>query len=330
VETLDERAKTEVFAMEYEPIWISDNGVFYWLVIPVARNQYWGNSTNGIKSFEYLNEGENNFIAEGPQDRMTREKGVMGTPITFRLTNKGSNTAIINFAYDIKGIGTLEWDVNSVELVPNQEKDVTARLSIDPSTPSGNYTLRFFFNSTAGIKRISDVEIRVIDKQVEEEKEDPEDNTGMYIIMAAIAVVLILVIIAVIYFMVIKKGDDKKMVSDTSELDELEDEIGTMEAGTGLGLAPQPKAITKKTVTGGSLSPEAPGEEDVPELEEAPEEEEIKLAEEGSDDDWMNLVAKETVDLESQPEVEEDKTHHDSGKSMADLLSEMSSGVEDE
>ena len=94
-----------------------------------------------------------------------------------------------------------------------------------------------------------------------------------------------------------------------------------------LATAPQPKGL------GSSISRSIPKEgEDIPEMEEWDEsevEEEIKLVEEGSEDDWMNLVAAETVAAESKPEIVEDRmVESDKEKSLTDLLSEMSEDVE--
>ncbi len=112
------------------------------------------------------------------------------------------------------------------------------------------------------------------------------------------------------------------------ELDKLEEEIAASGGGEGFRpVAPQPQGIASKTkgVDSGSLP------DDVDDGQTPPAEvERTTLAEEGSEDDWMNLVAAETIAAESQAEIVEDKTKHDDGMSLQDILSDMTSNVEED
>ena len=105
-------------------------------------------------------------------------------------------------------------------------------------------------------------------------------------------------------------------------LEDIEREYGV---SGGAATAPQPTGsgytgAPSATVTSGDVQqPPAEG------AEQEETEETVSLAEEGSEDDWMNLVARETRDLESQSEIEEDKAVQSDGKpkSLSDILAEM-------
>ena len=326
VETLDESIKIERVDRFYNPLFVT-HGTWYWTVIPVARDQWAGNSTNGIKSFVISQEASYSFEVTTPDEKLTRAQGTMGIPLEFNIENTGQNLAAITITQDIEGLGSISWlGGNTIEVGVGETKAKTATLDIPAGTPVGNYTLTFYFNSTFDVQREVSIALEIITPIEEgEEEEEEEDNLGLYIIMAAILVILLLMVVAIVYFMVIKKKDEgKQVMEDTGDFSDIDEELAAVEGDRPASVAPQPQGITPDTsdIESGSISEEG---------QEPPEESERQtLADEGSEDDWMNLVAKETLEAESQGEIEEDKARHEEGKSLQDILSDMTSGVEDE
>jgi len=153
---------------------------------------------------------------------------------------------------------------------------------------------------------------------------------GIIVGFGIVGVIFLMIAIAAVYFLVIKKKKTGHKATE-EHLDRLEQEMMKDEKpiSTILGMAPQPKGLGTTTKSG-KLPVKSDGTPELDELEEF-EEEEVKLAEEGSEDDWMNLVAAETVAAEMEDEIVEDKTAgDDKNKSLQDLLAEMSGNYDED
>ncbi|RLF66218.1 MAG: hypothetical protein DRN57_07530 [Thermoplasmata archaeon] len=332
VETHDESEMIETTNTFYDPLFIT-HGTWYWTVIPVARGQWYGNATNGIKSFVMKDEKSYAFEVTTPKDSMLRARGTTGIPIDFTIENTGTNPAVIDMSADIKGIGNLTWPAGTrIEVGVGETKGTSALLDILSSTPIGNYTLIFYFNSTSDVNREVRINVKVIENIIDNTPTEEKKSNSIYFILGAVLIILLLVIIAAVYFLVLKKGKGSELprFDDMEDLDRLEEELVTG-GGTGVTMAPQPKGLGTGVSTGSVTSPTEPPEGEIGEGEpEELEEEETKLVEEGSEDDWMNLVAEETKSLEEQPDIVQDKVKREEGKSLQDLLAEMSSEVDEE
>ncbi len=216
VENLDESIKIERVDKFYNPLFVT-HGTWYWTVVPIARNQWAGNATNGIKSFAISQESSYSFAVTTPSEKLIRAQGTLGIPIEFNVENTGQNSADLTLKYDIEGMGSFSWVGGpSFEVGVGETKAKIGTLDISEATPVGNYSLTFYFNSTFDVKRTVTVLIQVIPPAEEVNPQDEETDYGLYFIMAAILIILLLVVVAVIYFMVIKKGGDKKPVSDST------------------------------------------------------------------------------------------------------------------
>ncbi|MEA3557702.1 MAG: hypothetical protein U9R75_00440, partial [Candidatus Thermoplasmatota archaeon] len=159
---------------------------------------------------------------------------------------------------------------------------------------------------------------------------DGSGDMGIYLGFGIVGLIALMMVIGALYFLVFKKKKGKYHVSD-EHLERFEKELeGSLSDKDEFAVAPAPKGLKAKTQENISAAPETgslpPAQAEVPEEEAAP----VTLAEEGSEDDWMNLVASETKAIEERSDVEEDKAVHSEVKSLQDLLSDMSSGIEDE
>jgi hypothetical protein len=255
--------------------------------------------------------------------------------LTFTITNAAKEDVWIDPHGEMGGIATIDWQnldtqENKYKLVPDETKEVTGLLFILPTTPIGTYELVFDFVNQYGVNQTVSIDITVIEwTGDDDDTSNGGIDPGLMLAFLIVGIVVLMIAIAAVYFLVLKKKKTGPKASE-EQLARIEKEL--MEEGSGdrsLATAPQPKGLGK--TVGGPLPKEG---DDIPEMEdwdEADVQEEIKLVEDGAEDDWMNLVASETVAAESESDIVEDKTvDSDHTKSLADLLAEMSGDIEDE
>ena len=210
--------------------------------------------------------------------------------------------------------------------------ELTATISVGPEATPGTYTLTFLFNTTMGVERSKEITLNITPTDVGPIDPDEVDNTITTIIAIAILLVLAIVGIVAVYFFVLRKKPEDKTKYGYGSIEDLESELD-IESKT----APQPKGLRRSlddeekagSVIEGAVEPEEglEGDEDLEEFT-------PQLVEEGAEDDWMNLVAKETIAVETgesqhiPSEELEHKESTDAGKSLSDLLSEMGENTE--
>ncbi|MFO8050333.1 MAG: kelch repeat-containing protein [Thermoplasmatota archaeon] len=329
--------KEEVLDTEYQPNWLY-LGEYFWTVVPVAKGQWTGTCLSGIWSLEITNEANFDFDVTGDEESQKYQQGAE-IPFDFTLTNKGQQGAAITPSADLKGVARVtEWYGNDIDtgdyiLKLGSSLDVYATVKILDNAPVGTYHLEFFFLSEYGVNRSVNVTVDIIERvdQDDDVGGDEDGQMAIYIAFAIVGLIALMMIIGALYFMVFKKKKKGPEALDRhlEELDkELEEPLTEKDE---FSVAPAPTGLRSKVTGESGTGPESEGE--VPKEEgEVPKEESqpVTLADEGAEDDWMNLVANETKAIEGQSDIEEDKAKHSEGKSLQDILAEMSSGVEDE
>lgn len=329
--------KEEVLDTEYQPNWLY-LGEYFWTVVPVAKGQWTGTCLSGIWSLEITNEANFDFDVTGDEESQKYQQGAE-IPFDFTLTNKGQQGAAITPSADLKGVARVtEWygtniDTGDYILKLGSSLDVYATVKILDNAPVGTYHLEFFFLSEYGVNRSVNVTVDIIERyDLDDDVGGEEDGQmAIYIAFAIVGLIALMMIIGALYFMVFKKKKKGPEALDRhlEELDkELEEPLTEKDE---FSVAPAPTGLRSKVTGESGTGPESEGE--VPKEEgEVPKEESqpVTLADEGAEDDWMNLVANETKAIEGQSDIEEDKAKHSEGKSLQDILAEMSSGVEDE
>ncbi|MGA1793474.1 MAG: hypothetical protein ACMUHM_05950, partial [Thermoplasmatota archaeon] len=337
VELWDETVKIDSFDLSYKPNFLTF-GKYYWTVIPVARNQWTGTCESGIWEFTITDDSSFQFSVTTDTERIHKyRQGQAGIPLTFQITNTAKEDAWIRPTSDLKGVANINWQEldtqqNKYRVIPDQTKDVTGLLNIMTSAPVDTYEFEFYFVNQWGVNHSVKINVNVLIKEdVVVDDDEPPLNTGVIVGFGIVGMIVLMIIIAALYFLVIKKKKTGHKASE-AHLDRLEQEMMTDEKpiSTILGMAPQPKGLGTTTTKSGKLPTKGDGTPDLDELEEF-EEEEVKLAEEGSEDEWMNIVAAETVAAEMEDEIVEDTmVKEDKNKSLQDLLAEMSGGMDED
>ncbi|MGA1820574.1 MAG: kelch repeat-containing protein [Thermoplasmatota archaeon] len=338
VELWDETVKIDSLDLSYKPNFLTF-GKYYWTVIPVARGQWTGSCESGIWDFTITDDSSFQFTVETDTSRVHKyRQGQAGIPISFQITNHAKSDAWILPNSDLKGVGTINWQEldpqqNKYKVIPDQTKDVTGLLNIMSSSPVYTYELEFYFVNQWGINKTVTISVEVLPAQAGDDDDDgPDTNVGVIVGFGIVGVIVLMMIIAAVYFLVIKKKKTGHKASE-AHLDRLEQEMMSDEKplSTTLAMAPQPKGLGTTTSTrSGKLPVKGEGTPDLEELDEF-EEEEVRLAEDGSEDEWMNIVAAETVAAEMEDEIVEDTmVKEDKNKSLQDLLAEMSGGMDEE
>ena len=243
--------------------------------------------------------------------------------MNFDMTNKGNFDSYIIPTLVTEGVVNITWEGlpdNGYMVRVGSTYTAIAMMTVPSNATVGNYTLQFQFESDMGIIRTTEISLQITQRAEDKPSVDDDPDLSLFIVLAIILVIVILAIIAALYFLVFKKKEKKDEITLEHELDELEKEYGL---ATGVSMAPQPKGGATKAGPAKTPRPPVEGEEDLDEFQDV--EEEPVLAEPGSEDDWMNIVAAETVALESQSAVEEDKLAETDGqpKELSDILGEM-------
>ena len=312
-------------------------GSYYWTVIPVAKGEYIGECLSGIYSFDITNEENYAFTVSTENERMKLRQGMFDIPLEFTIINQANTNGY--FTPTVKGLlgMNISWDVlpaAGYKVDVNSEYIATAYLDIPENIDTGNYTLEIIFTNQYGINKSVSIDIQVT--PMEEEGNGGGDDGFLslttIIIIAVLALVLILIVVSILYFFVFKPSgeeDGKTGKALEEELEDMEKEYGIQSGG--IAMAPQPAQSRTKASPSTAQSQTKPEEQGDVQAVPPEEEEPFLLAEEGSEDDWMNLVARETKTLESQSEIEEDKAAKSDGstKTLAEILAEMDSGEDD-
>ena len=323
-----------ISATDYRPTGL-EFGIYYWTVIPVAKGEYVGECLDGIYSFDLTNEANYAFTVNSDRLQMKFRQGMRDIPLKFRIINQASTNGF--FTPDVDGLDgmNITWDVlppTGYKVEVNSEYEATAYLNVPEDMELGNYTVEIEFTNQWGVNRSVNLDIQITPKEADDNGEDGEDGISVtaIIIIVVVTVVLILVVGSILYFFVYKSSEDEEVKTKGMEesLEDIEREYGV---SSGAATAPQP---TGSGHTGAPSAPVTSGDVQQPPTEGSEQEEAegpISLAEEGSEDDWMNLVARETKDLESQSEIEEDKAIQSDGKpkSLSDILAEMEGNSDD-
>ncbi|MBN1390950.1 MAG: hypothetical protein JXA22_09955 [Candidatus Thermoplasmatota archaeon] len=324
VELWDTTVKVDAFDTSYRPDFLTF-GRYYWTVIPVARGQWTGSCISGIWQFTLTDDASYQFSVSTDENRIHKyRQGSAGVPITFQITNNAKEDAWIVPSSDLKGVGTILWqDLDTQQekyrVMPGQSKEVTGLLNILISAPVDTYEFDFFFVNQWGINHSVSISVDIL--IILDPTDDDDDNSidiGVMVGFGIVGLIFLMMVIAAVYFLVLKKKKGHK--ASDEHLARIEEEMIAGEKPlSSLVTAPQPKGLGK-TVSG-KLSG-GDGASDVPGVQQTSEE--IKLVDEGSEDDWMNLVAAETVAAETETAIVEDKmVRSDKDKSLQDLLSEL-------
>ena len=331
VDIFDQSIKRDVFELSYQPDFLVF-GKYYWTIRPVAKGQWIGTCSNGVFSFTLTN--EDNYAFQITTENLVHKykQGQAGIPITFEVTNSGQEIIWLQPDSDLAGVATVTWallGVDGYQVNIGETRDIVGQIYIKETAPVGSHELSFYFLSQRAINRTVTISVDVLTKEVGPADDDEETfDVGLLLVFGIIGVAVIMVIIAALYFLVIKKRSKKRTATE-AQLDRLESELveGGRSGRDKYGLAPAPKGLRKSHDRPGISSPE--GQDNLPPAQAEPQLEQKKLVEEGSEDDWMNLVAAETMAAEVEEEIIEsqiDQSDHE--KSLQDLLAEMSSDVE--
>ncbi|MFW3146023.1 MAG: kelch repeat-containing protein [Thermoplasmatota archaeon] len=324
VELREPTIMVEVLAYEYHPSWVTF-GNYYWTVIPVARGQWIGTCNQDIWTFKLSNVRNYDFNVSTSDPFLKAAQG-KSIPLTFQLTNLGQAAAWISPWADVGDFTTARWrdlGAQGYKLEIDGSREVYCELTILPDAPLGSNEMTFYFENLQGINKSITITIEVTPGEEDDGNGngDGEADLGLYIAFGLVGIVALMLIIAALYFIVFKKKKTQKHVLSEEHMDRIEKEIA------------EQKRESEEFLAG--YTAKKPELEDGPDIEglppaQAEPQEELKLVEEGSKDDWMNLVASETKTMTTQAEIVEDKSVHEDGKSLSDLLAEMSGTVEEE
>jgi hypothetical protein len=311
-----------------------DFGTYYWTVEPWALETYAGSCRNGVFWFTLTNEAS--YAFEVTAKDTTKTKLEQGGSTFFQFTLKNTGLKDLSIIPSVKMDGTENvtdlmsygWiglnKTNKYGVVVNSVSDINFEIKqVRESAPIGNYTMNFTFVNQYGIREWVLLELEIVAKQVKIDGDPDPVDLGPFIVAGIIAVLLVMIIIGGLYFFLVKKKTKNIHRDIESELDEMEGDIGI--GGAGLNMAPQPKGLKTGPLSASSRSGSKQASKKEA-AEDGMEWEAPKLAEEGSEDDWMNLVATETISEAAKSEtVEEDMSvETDKQKSLKDLLFEMS------
>ncbi|MCK5773108.1 MAG: hypothetical protein KAH57_04915 [Thermoplasmata archaeon] len=313
-------------------------GTYYWTVIPRAKEVWIGNCTSGVYSFT-INDEDNYAILVNSDTNNLKIPQDKSSFVKFEIVNKGQNEAVIQEVSTklVPGVvvtwypDILEEDSAWKKISVGGALELTATIRVGPDATPGTYILTFFFNTTMGVERSKEITLNITPIDEGRPPVEEEDNMVTKILAIVILVVLVIVGVVAVYFFVLRKKPEDKSKYGYGSIEDLESELG-IESTT----APQPKGLRKSlddedkagSVIEGAVEPgEGLEGEDLEEFT-------PQLVEEGSEDDWMNLVAKETIAVESgdMQHVPSEELEHqessDAGKSLSDLLAEMGDGAE--
>ncbi|MGA1822785.1 MAG: kelch repeat-containing protein, partial [Thermoplasmatota archaeon] len=312
-----------IIGTEYQPTGLTF-GTYYWTIVPIAKGEYQGECLNGYFQFNLTNEESYAFDVNPDEDIMRFQQGTVGIPINFDITNKGNFDAYIKPSLLTEGLVNITWETlpdSGYFVRVGSSYTAIAMMTIPSNATIGNHTLVFEFRSDMGLVRTREITLQITKRQEVAPPEEDSVDPSLFIVIGIILVIVILAVIGALYFFVFKKKGKKDEITLEHELDELEKEYGI---SSGVAVAPLPKGgATKALPSAKTPRPPVEGEEELDEFQDV--EEEPQLVAPGSEDDWMNIVAAETVALERQSAVEEDKMVQSDGqpKDISDILGEM-------
>jgi len=338
----DDVVRRVLTVLEFSPDWLTF-GDYYWTVIPVAKDKWIGNCTTGLRKLSITSEDNYRISARVDDDYLGYIRGKNYPFMTFTVDNEGQQDAIVSIDYALRDGITVSWNLqpnyeDRYRIIVGGKLEIIGTLTIDDSVPaSNNYTLYFYFNTTMGVKRTIPITLEVKESQEIGGEDEEKDNTATIAIIVVAVIVVLMLILGLVYFLVIKKKDKEKKPAYGSftNFEEMEKEMGldNKSAPVPVGLRkPLPQKKTGEGVTSGEVKPEA----EKPELALPGEGEQgpPTLAEEGSEDEWMNLVAKETLESETVEDTIEVDDHlvtgstADTGKTLEDILAEMEENID--